>query len=122
MDYRKLIGPLVGGLIYTLYSGPLTDGRLTVIEWVGLISFVFAAIGTWLMPNTTLLAAAKMWVNALVFGLGVLTLQLADGWQTNSDLGPVLLAILTTAGVYRLPGPEVAPVTRIAPARRAEGY
>ena len=122
MDYRKLIGPIAGGLIYFLYSGPLTDGHLTVIEWVGLVSFLLATLGTYLMPNTTLLAAAKMWINALVIGAGVLVLQLADGWQTNADLGPVLLAILTTAGVYRLPGPEIAPVTRIAPARRAEGF
>lgn len=122
MDVRKLIGPVLGGLIYFLYSGPLTDGHLTVIEWVGVVSFLFATVGTYMMPNTTLLAAAKMWINAFVLGLGVLVLQLADGWQTNADLGPVLLTILTAAGVYRLPGPEVAPVTRIAPARRADTF
>lgn len=115
-------GSLGGALLYFLYSGPLTDGHLSVIEWVGLVSFLLATLGTFVMPNTTLLAAAKTWINALVLGAGVLVLQLADGWQTNIDLGPVALGILTAVGVHFLPGPEVAPVTRIAPARRAEGF
>lgn len=122
MDLRKLVGPLVGGVIYTLYSGPLTDGHLSMIEWIGLISFILATIGTYIMPNTSLLEAAKTWINAFVLGLGVLVVQLADGWQTNADLGPVLLGILTAAGVYVLPGPDIAQVTRIAPARRADTY
>jgi hypothetical protein len=93
-----------------------------VIEWVGLVSFLLATLGTFIMPNTTLLKTAKLWVHALVIGAGVLVLQLADGWQTNLDLGPVALSILAAAGVYFLPGPEIVPVARIAPARRAEGF
>lgn len=120
MDIKKTLGSLTGALLYFLYSGPLTDGHLTVIEWVGLISFLLATLGTYVMPNTTLLAAAKLWINALVIGAGVLVLRLADGWQVNVDLGPVALAILTAAGVYILPGPEIAQVTRSAPVRRAE--
>lgn len=106
MTALKAFGALAGAIVFMLYSGPITDGHLTAIEWVELVGFVLATLGTYIVGNSAGSRAAKTWVHALVIGSGVLALQLVDGWQTTVDLGPVLIGILTSAGVYVLPGPD----------------
>jgi len=101
MNIRKLLWAIAGTLAYGLQAA-LSDDHLSTMEVTGLTGMVLAAFGTWLIPNTPLLAAAKTWVVALVIGTGVLEPLLADGLQV-SDAWPTLIAILTAAGVYQMP-------------------
>jgi hypothetical protein len=101
MTVNKLIWALVGTVALGL-QGALTDGSMSTEEWVTVGAAAFAALGTWLVPNTPTLAAAKTWVNALVLGAGVLVPLLAHG-VTGQEVWTVVIAVLTAAGVYRLP-------------------
>jgi hypothetical protein len=102
MDYKKLVVAVVGAVVFGL-QGALSDNSLSTVELIGLIAMVLTAFGTWIVPNTSVLAAAKTWLAALVVGSGVLVPALADGWQFNGDFWPVVISILTAAGVYMAP-------------------
>jgi hypothetical protein len=102
MTIKKLLVAIVGAVAFGL-QGALSDNLLSTVELIGLIAMVLTAVGTWVVPNTSVLQAAKTWLAALVVGAGVLVPVLADGWQTNGDLWPVLIAVLTAAGVYVAP-------------------
>lgn len=102
MTIGKLVAALVGAIVYGL-QGALSDNTMSTEELVGLIAMLLTAVGTWIVPNTSVLQAAKTWLAALVVGAGVLVPALADGWQSNTDLWPVLIAVLTAAGVYVVP-------------------
>lgn len=101
MTYSKLIAALVGALAFGLH-GALADDFMSLDDWVKTGALVLAAVGTWLMPNTPVLATAKLWVNALVVGAGVLVPLLADG-VSGQEWVQVLIAVLTAAGVYLVP-------------------
>jgi hypothetical protein len=104
VKYYKLLWALGGTLAYGLQTS--LSGGLSGPEIAGLVAMLLTALGTWLIPNTPQLATAKTWVAALVVGAGVLGPGLADGWQPDTDLWPVLIAVLTAAGVYVLPKPD----------------
>lgn len=112
MDFKKLLVALVGAVVFGL-QGALSDNNMSTAELIGLISLGLTAIGTWIVPNTSVLTAAKTWLAALVVGAGVLVPALVDGWQTNADLWPIVIAVLTAAGVYVAPG---APLHELKPA------
>lgn len=101
MTYTKLIWAILGTIALGL-QGALTDSSMSVEEYVTVGAAALAAVGTWLMPNTPALVAAKTWVSALVLGAGVLVPLLADG-VTGQEVWTVAIAVLTSAGVYRLP-------------------
>lgn len=102
MTFKKLLVAIVGTVVFGL-QGALSDNSLSTAELIGLIAMILTAVGTWIVPNTTVLQAAKTWAAALVIGSAVLIPALADGWQTNADLWPVLISVLTAAGVYIAP-------------------
>lgn len=108
MGYMKLVWAVAGALALAL-KGALVDG-MSVEDYVVVGSAGLAAVGTWLVPNTPTLAAAKLWVNALVLGAGVLVPLLAGG-VSGEEWMTVVIAVLTAAGVYLMPGPaHVVPV------------
>lgn len=108
MNYMKLVWAVVGALALAL-KGALVDG-MSVEDYVVVGSAGLAAVGTWLVPNTPTLAAAKLWVNALVLGAGVLVPLLAGG-VSGEEWMTVVIAVFTAAGVYLMPGPaRVVPV------------
>jgi hypothetical protein len=113
MTYTKLIAALVGALAFGLH-GALADNVMSLDDWVKTGALVLAAVGTWLMPNTPFLAAAKLWVNALVVGAGVLVPLLADG-VTGQEWVQMLIAVLTSAGVYFVPTTANNRDFRVAP-------
>lgn len=104
MTIKKLIVAVVGALAFGL-QGALSDNHLSTVELIGLIAMFLTALGTWIVPNTTVLTTAKTWLAALVVGAGVLVPAIADGWQFNTDFWPVVIGVLTAAGVYVAPGP-----------------
>lgn len=101
MTYSKLIAALVGALAFALH-GALADDVMSLDDWVKTGALLLAAVGTWLVPNTPRLAAAKLWVSALVIGAGVLVPLLANG-VTGQEWVQVVIAVLTAAGVYLVP-------------------
>lgn len=101
MTVNKLLWALVGTVALGL-QGALTDGSMSVEEYVTVGAAGLAAVGTWLMPNTRALAAAKTWVNALVLGAGVLVPLLVGGVD-GQEVWTVVIAVLTAAGVYAVP-------------------
>lgn len=101
MTVNKLVVALVGALAFGLH-GALADGLMSLEDIVMTISMLLAAVATWLVPNTARLAAAKLWVSALVIGAGVLVPLLANG-VTGQEWVEVLIAVLTAAGVYVIP-------------------
>lgn len=100
MKYNKLLFAIFGAVLFTV-QGALTDG-ISTDEWITIAAAGLAAFGTWLMPNTPALAAAKTWVNAVVLGAGVLAPAVLDG-LSSSDLVTFGLTVLTAAGVYLIP-------------------
>lgn len=108
MTYWKLVWALAGTVALGL-QGALTDGALSVEDWITVGAAALAAVGTWLVPNTDLLAKAKLWVSAIVLGAGVL-LPLLPGGVTGTEWWTVVIAVLTAAGVYVVPGPKIAEV------------
>lgn len=104
MDYRKLFWAIAGTLVLGV-QGALTDGSLSVEEYVTVGAAALAALGTWLVPNTRALEAAKTWVNAIVLAAGVLVPLLPHGLTAQEWL-TAGLAVLTATGVYRVPGPK----------------
>jgi hypothetical protein len=109
MTIKKLLAAVVGAVAYGLQTA-LSDNVMTTAELIGFIAMLLTVVGTWIVPNTSVLQAAKTWLAALVVGSGVLIPALVDGWQTNVDLWPVVISILTAAGVYVLPGAPLHPV------------
>ena len=103
MTIKKLLAAVVGAVAFGLQTA-LSDNLMTTAELIGFIAMLLTVVGTWIVPNTSVLQAAKTWLAALVVGSGVLVPAIADGWQTNADLWPVVIAVLTAAGVYVLPG------------------
>ncbi len=101
MTVNKLIAALVGALVFGLHRG-LADDIMSAEDIVMTVSMVLAAVGTWLVPNTPALATAKLWVNALVVGAGVLVPLIAGGVSTQEGID-ILIAVLTAAGVYVVP-------------------
>ena len=102
MQYSKLIWAIAGTAALGLQAA-LNDGSISTAEWVTVLAALLAAFGTWLTPNTPALSAAKTWVHALVLGAGVLVPLLTDGVSGQEWL-TVVIAVLTSAGVYALPG------------------
>lgn len=108
MTVNKLLFALLGTAALGL-QGALTDGSMSVEEYVTVGAAALAAFGTWLMPNTRFLETAKTWVNALVLGAGVLVPLLAGG-VSGQEVWTVVIAVLTAAGVYAVP--NATPVNR----------
>ena len=101
MNYMKLVWALAGTVALGLQTG-LTDGALSLEDMLLVGSAGLAAVGTWIMPNTSLLATAKLWVNAFVLGTGTLITVLPDG-VTGQEWMTCLISVLTAAGVYAMP-------------------
>lgn len=106
MQYSKLLWAIVGTIALGLKAA-LADNAMSVEDWVTVVAAALAAFGTWLVPNTPVLATAKTWVNAVVLGAGVLVPLLPDG-LSGQEWWTVVIAVLTAAGVYLLPGPQHA--------------
>lgn len=102
--FRKLWVALAGAAAVGLQEF-LADSHMTAAELVIFIGMLFAAVGTCIMPNTDELKAAKTWVSALVVGTTILS-PLVTGGVTASEWATVAIAVLTTAGVYRVPNKD----------------
>jgi hypothetical protein len=107
MNYMKLVWALAGTLALGLQAG-LVDDVMSTVDWLTVTAAALAALGTWLIPNTPVLAAAKTWVNALVLSVGVL-IPLLPGGVSGNEWWTVVIALLTAAGVYMVPGPQSRP-------------
>ena len=101
MSVNKLLFALLGTVALGL-QGALTDGSMSVEEYVTVGAAALAALGTWVVPNTPALTTAKTWVNAVVLGAGVLVPLLAGG-VSGQEVWTVVIAVLTAAGVYAVP-------------------
>jgi len=98
---NKLIWSLLGTAAIALQTA-VADGGMSVQDWVVVSALLLASFGTWIVPNTPFLNTAKTWVNALVVGAGALEVVLVGG-VTQAEGLTVLLAVLTSAGVYVIP-------------------
>jgi hypothetical protein len=101
MTANKLIWAVLGAIALGL-QGAVTDGGITLGEWITVAAAGLAAFGTWLVPNTPALATAKTWVNAVVLGAGVIVPLLVGG-LSQQEVWTVVIAVLTAAGVYAVP-------------------
>lgn len=118
MTWNKFAFALFMALIYGLQK-LLVDGSMSTLDWVSLIGILAAAAAAGLIPNTPWLNVAKLWAAGLVAGTDVLLVQLADGWQTNLDLWPTLIAVAQVVGVWAVPNQNYAPLRGSLPAARA---
>lgn len=110
MQFSKLIAAIVGTVALAVQTA-LADGGLSTEDFVVIGSAALAAFGTWLVPNTPVLATAKLWVSALVLAAGVAVPLIQDG-VTTTEWMTILIALLTAAGVYVMPGTPVVPEPR----------
>lgn len=102
MTIKKLLVALLGAVIYGVQTA-LSDGHLSPEEIIGIVALALGAFGTWLVPNTTVLTAAKAWVNGLLAGIAVLVVAIPGGID-GSEWFTIAIAVLTTAGVLAAPG------------------
>lgn len=108
MSIKKLWWALAGAVAVGLQEF-LADNHMDSTETVTFVGLVLAAFGAWLLPNTPLLEAAKTWVHALVAGTAVLTPLLTGGVTVQEGI-TVAIAVMTTAGVYRLENEDPDPL------------
>lgn len=101
MTYNKLLWALLGTVLLGLQTS-LSDGSLSLEDGLLVGSAALAAVGTWLVPNTPVLATAKLWVNAFVLGTGTLVTVLPDG-VTGQEWVTVGIMVITSAGVWAVP-------------------
>lgn len=101
MNYMKLVWALAGTVALGMQTS-LSDGVLSLEDGLLVGSAALAAVGAWLVPNTPVLATAKLWVNAFVLGTGTLVTVLPDG-VTGQEWWTVGIAVLTAAGVWAVP-------------------
>jgi hypothetical protein len=106
MTVNKLLWALLGTVALGL-QGALTDSSMSVEEYVTVGAAALAAVGTWLVPNTSALATAKTWVNAFVLGAGAVIPLLPDG-ISSQEVWTIVIAVGTAAGVFLVPGPKLA--------------
>lgn len=106
MTVNKLLWALLGTVALGL-QGALTDGSMSVEEYVTVGAAALAAVGTWLVPNTSALATAKTWVNAFVLGAGAV-IPLLPGGISSQEVWTIVIAVGTAAGVFLVPGPRLA--------------
>lgn len=104
MTYNKLLWALLGTIALGLQTG-LADGSLSLEDGLLVGSAALAAVGTWLVPNTPVLATAKLWVNAFVLATGTLITVLPEG-VTGQEWMTVAIALLTAAGVWAVPNKQ----------------
>lgn len=96
--YNKLWAAIAGTILLGLAQF-LPDNHFTLIEGVQLTEMVAGTILVGYIGNTAVNRYAKF-VSQLVAASAPVTLvALADGWQTNVDLWPILIAAATSAGV-----------------------
>ena len=116
--HNKLWTSIVGAVLLGLAEF-LPDNNLSLVESVKLVEMIAGVVLVGYIANTTINKFAKG-VSQLVAGSApVLVIQLADGWQTNLDLWPTLIAAATAVGVigignknYPLRQVSLAPVNR----------
>lgn len=118
MSWNKFAFALLMALVYGLQK-LLADNVMSGLDWVSVVGILAAATAAGLVPNTPWLTTAKLWATGLVAGVDVLIVQLADGWQTNVDLWPFIIAIAQVVGVWAIPNQNYAPLRGGAPASRA---
>lgn len=116
-NYNKLWTSILGALLLGLAEF-LPDNNLSLIEGVKLVQMIAAVILVGHIANTAWNRYAKGAAQLVAGSAPVLIVQLADGWQTNLDLWPTLIAAATAVGVvaignkgYQLRG-AVQPATR----------
>ena len=116
--YNKLWTSIVGAVLLGLAEF-LPDSDLSLIESVKLVEMIAGVILVGYIANTTINKFAKGVAQIVAGSAPVLVIQLADGWQTNLDLWPTLIAAATAVGVlgvgnknYPLRQVSLAPVNR----------
>jgi hypothetical protein len=102
MVWNKFAFALLMALVYGLQKF-LADGSFSGLDVVATVGILAAAAAAGLATNTPWRPTLKVWMAGLVAGTDVLIVQLADGWQTNLDLWPTLIALLQVVGVGLIP-------------------
>jgi len=107
MNINKLLWSLLGTILLGVQTG-LSDGDFSLVERIAVGAVLFSTVGTWLVPNTPILNAAKTWVNAIGTATALLA-TVADNGLTGNEWLTAAILVLTTAGVYVVPaGKSVA--------------
>lgn len=116
--YNKLWTSILGVVLLCL-ADFLPDNQLSLIEWIKLVNMTAGVILVGYIANTTINKFAKGTAQIIAGSAPVLIIQVADGWQTNLDLWPTLIAAATAVGVigignkdYPLRQVSLAPVNR----------
>lgn len=102
--YNKLWTAIVGTVLLGLAQF-LPDNHLDLIEGVKLADMIAGAILVGYLANTKINLFAKFTAQLVAGSAPVALVSLMDGWQTNLDLWPILIALGTAAGVVAIPNP-----------------
>lgn len=123
LTFNKLWTSIAGTVLLAL-ADFLPDNHLSFIEWVKLVEMLAAVVLVGHIANTVWNKYAKGIAQAVAGSAPVLIIQLADGWQTNLDLWPTLIAAATAVGVigignkdYQLRGLSTGDLRHGGPAR-----
>lgn len=103
--WAQALLPIIGGLVIMI-----SEHALTPTEWVNEVMLVLTAVGVNIAPNMTAgVAKYAKFVISIGTTIGTLLISyFADGSYALSvpELVQLGSAVLASAGVYRLPGPQ----------------
>lgn len=112
--YNKLWTSIVGAVLLGLAEF-LPDSHLDLIEGVKLTNMIAGVILVGVIANTLWNRFAKFTAQLVAGSAPVLITSLADGWQTNLDLWPTLIAAATAVGVIGIGNKDYLPLQQAGP-------
>lgn len=108
----KFIVGLIGAALLWVATYLAAGGHMTVVSWIQLAIQVVAAVGVYVAANLPQYPYAKTIIAAVLAVLQLtVTLLLRDGHLTQPDIWALVIALLTTLGVYAFPNTPPGPIT-----------
>jgi hypothetical protein len=102
VNIKKLIAALLGTGALALQTA-LSDGHMTAPEVVGVCVMLLGALAVYRADNSNpAWDTAKTWIHAVAAGAVVLQTAIVGG-MTGQEWATIVIAILTTAGVWAVP-------------------
>lgn len=105
--YQALLWPIVGGVVMVVLQGiesAKVDGRIDGPDWVTVAIQAFSLIIIWATANVPGFEKAKPYVSAVMLVLNLLVSMIVGGLDGN-EITQLVVAFLSTVGVFANPGP-----------------
>jgi hypothetical protein len=112
IGYVKLIIQLVGAAALWLAVYTAANGHVDTVGWIQFAIGLTGAVAVWMTANLPRFPYGKTIASAVTVVLNlVITLLARDGHLGSADVAQLVVAALTTLGVYAFPNTPTSPAT-----------